>query len=83
MVRTMQSNWIGRSQGLNLDFEVVGTNKEKVSVNTTRPDTLMGVTYLAVAPQHPLAQEAATSNKEVAKFIEKQAKKQSCRGRVS
>ena len=74
MVRTMQSNWIGRSEGLNLDFEVVGTNKETVSVYTTRPDTLMGVTYLAVAPQHPLAQEAATSNKEVAKFIEKQTK---------
>ena len=74
MVRTMQSNWIGRSEGLNLDFEVAGTNKETVSVYTTRPDTLMGVTYLAVAPQHPLAQEAATSNKEVAKFIEKQTK---------
>ena len=77
MVRTMQANWIGRSEGVNLDFEVVDhscENQQKLSVYTTRPDTLMGVTYLAVAPQHPLAQKAALSNVEVSEFIEKQNK---------
>ena len=74
MVRTMQSNWIGRSEGLNLDFELADLNEEIISVYTTRPDTLMGVTYLAVAPQHPLAQKAAASNKQVAEFVEKQTK---------
>ncbi|MDG2421034.1 MAG: leucine--tRNA ligase [Gammaproteobacteria bacterium] len=77
MVRTMQANWIGRSEGVNLDFEVIdhgSGNQQKLSVYTTRPDTLMGVTYLAVAPQHPLAQKAALSNVEVAEFIEKQNK---------
>ena len=77
MVRTMQANWIGRSEGVNLDFEVIdhgSGNQQKLSVYTTRPDTLMGVTYLAVAPQHPLAQEAALSNVEVSEFIEKQNK---------
>jgi leucyl-tRNA synthetase len=77
MVRTMQANWIGRSEGVNLDFEVIdhgSGNQQKLSVYTTRPDTLMGVTYLAVAPQHPLAQKVALSSVEVSEFIEKQNK---------
>ena len=77
MVRTMQSNWIGRSEGVNLNFEVINpsdTFPQQLSVYTTRPDTLMGVTYLAVAPQHPLAQNAASSNIELATFIENQKK---------
>ena len=66
-VRTMQRNWIGRSQGVELSFEV--TNHGPLEVFTTRPDTLMGVTYLAVAPQHPLALKAAATNPAMANFI--------------
>ena len=75
-VRTMQSNWIGRSEGLTLKFEVVDSheNMRPISVYTTRPDTLMGVTYLAVAPTHPLAEIAATQNKQLAEFIKNQSK---------
>ena len=67
-VRTMQRNWIGRSQGVELSFEV--TNHGPLEVFTTRPDTLMGVTYLAVAPQHPLALKAAATNPAMANFID-------------
>ena len=75
-VRTMQSNWIGRSEGLTLDFEVVNTHgrMKPISVYTTRPDTLMGVTYLAVAPTHPLAEIAASESNKLATFIENQRK---------
>jgi leucyl-tRNA synthetase len=69
-VRTMQRNWIGRSEGVELDFEFEG---EPLTVYTTRPDTLMGATYLAVAPQHPVAQAAAADNPELAAFIESQS----------
>ena len=68
-VRTMQKNWIGRSEGVELDFQVEGT-KETFSVYTTRPDTLMGVTYVALAAQHPLALEAAKNNPKLAAFCE-------------
>ncbi|HHO69692.1 MAG TPA: leucine--tRNA ligase [Gammaproteobacteria bacterium] len=68
-VRTMQRNWIGRSEGVELRFEVEGRD-EPLDVFTTRPDTLMGVTYVAVAPEHPLAKEAAGHDKELAAFIE-------------
>jgi leucyl-tRNA synthetase len=66
-VRIMQRNWIGRSEGVELDFE---HNGEPLTVYTTRPDTLMGATYMAVAPQHPLARQAAGNNAELAAFIE-------------
>ncbi len=70
-VRTMQRNWIGRSEGVDLDFSLGdGTS---LSVYTTRPDTLMGVTYMAVAPQHPLAKTAAQTSTELAAFIESQS----------
>ena len=69
-VRTMQRNWIGRSEGVELDFEFDG---QPLTVYTTRPDTLMGATYLAVAPQHPVAQAAAADNAELAAFIESQS----------
>ena len=75
-VRTMQANWIGRSEGVELDFIVANesdTSLKKLSVYTTRPDTLMGVTYLALAVQHPLAKKVAESNSIVAKYIEQQA----------
>lgn len=65
-VKAMQRNWIGRSEGLQMTFDVDGTALE---IYTTRPDTLMGVTYLAVAAEHPLALQAAASNAELAAFI--------------
>ena len=68
-VKTMQRNWIGRSEGLELSFDVAGED-EPLTVYTTRPDTLMGVTYMAVAAEHPLAKKAANSNADVATFIE-------------
>ena len=68
-VVTMQRNWIGRSEGLELDFGVENSD-EVLRVFTTRPDTLMGVTYLAVAAEHPLALAAAKDNTELAAFIE-------------
>ena len=68
-VKIMQRNWIGRSEGLELSFEVDGEDDPMV-VFTTRPDTLMGVTYMAVAAEHPLAEKAAAGNPELAAFIE-------------
>ena len=68
-VKTMQRNWIGRSEGVELSFEVKG-EKEPLTVFTTRPDTLFGVTYMAVAAEHPLATKAAASNPDVAAFVE-------------
>ena len=69
-VRTMQRNWIGRSEGVDLDFTLA--DGSALSVYTTRPDTLMGVTYLAVALQHPLAKAAAERDPALAAFIESQ-----------
>ncbi len=68
-VKTMQRNWIGRSEGLEIQFAVEG-EAEPLTVFTTRPDTLMGVTYLAVAAEHPLALKAARDKPLVAAFIE-------------
>jgi len=68
-VKTMQRNWIGRSEGVELAFEVVDED-EPLTVYTTRPDTLMGVTYMAVAAEHPLASKSAAMNPDVAAFIE-------------
>ncbi|KPD22312.1 leucine--tRNA ligase [Idiomarina abyssalis] len=68
-VKAMQRNWIGRSEGVEIDFKVAATG-ESLRVYTTRPDTLYGVTYMGVAAQHPLAIEAAKNNPELASFIE-------------
>jgi len=67
-VKTMQANWIGRSEGVEMDFVVPDENS--VRIYTTRPDTLMGVTYLAVAAEHPLALKAAENNAEIRAFID-------------
>lgn len=64
----MQRNWIGRSVGTEIAFKVNGYPK-RLKIYTTRPDTLMGVSYLAVAPDHPLAKEAAQTQAAVADFI--------------
>ncbi|MBT5634246.1 MAG: leucine--tRNA ligase, partial [Gammaproteobacteria bacterium] len=72
-VRTMQANWIGRSEGLELEFGS-DSSGEPLTVFTTRPDTLMGVTYVAVAAEHPLAVEAAKSSPELQTFLEECSK---------
>ncbi|MBB3140040.1 leucine--tRNA ligase [Halomonas organivorans] len=72
-VKTMQRNWIGKSRGVELAFDVADHEDnalEPLRVYTTRPDTLMGVTYVAVAAGHPLAQAAAEGNPELAAFLE-------------
>ncbi len=66
-VRLMQRNWIGRSTGVQLQFEI--KNEAPLSVYTTRADTLMGVTYVAIAAEHPLAIKAAVDNAELQAFI--------------
>ncbi|MCU7796449.1 MAG: leucine--tRNA ligase [Candidatus Thiodiazotropha sp. (ex Myrtea spinifera)] len=68
-VRTMQRNWIGRSFGVQMDFDIEGAD-ETLTIYTTRPDTLMGVTYVAVAGEHPLALKAAEGDKALADFVE-------------
>ena len=68
MVKTMQRNWIGRSEGVEITFDVADT-AEKVAVYTTRPDTFYGVSYLGIAAAHPLAELAAENNPELAEFI--------------
>ncbi|HEY8159537.1 MAG TPA: leucine--tRNA ligase [Methylobacter sp.] len=68
-VKTMQANWIGRSEGVEMDFAVPGSD-QPLRIYTTRPDTLMGVTYLAVSAEHPLALKAAETNPEISAFID-------------
>ena len=68
-VKTMQRNWIGRSEGVEMTFKLADSN-ESFDIYTTRPDTLMGVTYLALAAQHPLTLAAAKSNPDIATFID-------------
>lgn len=72
-VKQMQRNWIGRSEGSEIYFKVNDFPK-RLKIYTTRPDTLMGATYLAVAPDHPLAKQAANHHPQVKEFIE------SCQG---
>ncbi len=67
-VKTMQRNWIGKSYGCEVEFPVVGQNGN-LKVYTTRPDTLMGATYVAVAAEHALATLAAENNPKLAEFI--------------
>ncbi|WP_085919298.1 leucine--tRNA ligase [Halomonas sp. CSM-2] len=76
-VKTMQRNWIGKSQGVELSFDIKapdGSSGEPLSVYTTRPDTLFGVTYMAVAADHPLAKQAAEGNAELQAFREECAR---------
>ena len=78
-VKTMQRNWIGRSEGTEIDFEVedpeaegrdAGSGRPPLRVFTTRPDTVYGATFMAVAAEHPLAAEVAERRGDVAAFIE-------------
>ena len=67
-VKVMQRNWIGRSEGFEIDFR--SESGEIIVAYTTRPDTLFGATYMALAPEHPLVQATAKNNTKVAKFLE-------------
>ena len=69
-VRLMQANWIGRSEGAEVHFELVDRD-DRLEVFTTRPDTLFGASFCAIAANHPLAVELAESNAELAAFIER------------
>src|SRR5690606_11177796 len=71
-VKTMQRNWIGRSEGLDINCAVrdaAGAAVAPLTVYTTRPDTLMGVTFLSIAAEHPLAAHAAAADTDLAAFI--------------
>lgn len=68
-VKTMQANWIGRSEGVQITFAVADSEAD-LAVYTTRPDTLMGVSYLAIAAEHPLALRMAETNAQLQQFIE-------------
>ncbi len=67
-VKTMQRNWIGRSEGMEVKFEVPG--HDALMIYTTRPDTLYGATFMAIAAEHPLALSSASNNPEIAEFID-------------
>ncbi|WP_434213210.1 leucine--tRNA ligase [[Pseudomonas] boreopolis] len=72
-VKTMQRNWIGRSEGLEIQFDVLdarGQPLDPLRVFTTRPDTLMGVTFVSIAGEHPLALKAAAGNPALAAFLD-------------
>lgn len=73
-VKAMQRNWIGRSEGIQVSFELsskdTNTSADNLDIYTTRPDTLMGVTFVAIAAEHPLAKAAAANNPKLADFIE-------------
>ena len=68
-VKTMQRNWIGRSKGVEVNFDVTDKNIS-LGIFTTRPDTLMGVTYIAISPEHELAKVVAFDNGNVSSFID-------------
>ncbi len=68
-VKSMQRNWIGRSEGVDIDFPLADGGR--LTVYTTRPDTLLGATYVAVAAEHPLARRAAERDPAVAAFVER------------
>ncbi len=68
-VKTMQRNWIGRSEGVEITFKL-DNSEDSLTVYTTRPDTFFGVSYVAVAAAHPLAEKAAENNPELAQFIQ-------------
>lgn len=68
-VKTMQRNWIGRSEGVEITFQLANS-EDNLTVYTTRPDTFFGVSYVAVAAAHPLAEKTAENNPELAQFIQ-------------
>lgn len=71
-IKRLQRNWIGRSDGCEIDFEFRG---QKLTVFTTRPDTTWGVTFMVLAPEHPIAAEVAKNKLEVAEYVEQATRK--------
>ena len=69
-VKTMQKNWIGKSLGCEIIFDIDDATAKPIKVFTTRPDTLMGATYLAIAPEHALSNQMSKGNKTIKAFIE-------------
>ncbi len=69
-VRLMQENWIGKSQGLKCRFKFPGSNGEGIDVFTTRPDTMFGASFVAIAADHPVAQKLSTNAPDLQAFIE-------------
>ncbi|KAK0329374.1 hypothetical protein LTR94_037101, partial [Friedmanniomyces endolithicus] len=67
----MQENWIGRSKGLQFRFAPVAPFAESIEVYSTRPDTIFGASFVAIAADHPIARELAETNAEAAAFIER------------
>ena len=75
-VKTMQRNWIGKSEGIEFSFPLEG-QEGSLTIFTTRPDTLMGVTYMAVAAEHPLALQASKHDSKIAEFLDECKRNQS------
>ena len=75
-VRVMQTNWIGRSEGAEVDFPVVGHEGESIRIYTTRPDTLFGATFMVLAPEHPLVEKITVDRQrvEVHEYVERARK---------
>ena len=69
-VKVMQRNWLGKSRGAQIRFSIVGGD-DSVEVFSTRPDTLMGATYVAISAEHPLVEKAAEGNQSLAEFLER------------
>ena len=76
-VKLMQKNWIGKSEGCLLRFDIFDSNNNKINeqlkIFTTRPDTIFGASFCAISPMHPLAKKISETNKSVAKFIDTQS----------
>jgi len=70
-VRIMQENWIGKSKGLQFNFEIIDYDIKELEVYTTRPDTLFGASFVAISPNHPLAAKLSDNNNEITIFIAK------------
>jgi len=76
-IKELQKNWIGKSEGAEIDFQIQD-REEKIKVFTTRPDTIFGVTYIVIAPEHPLVKilkEKANNKSEIEKYVEEASKK--------
>ncbi len=76
-IKTMQRNWIGRSEGAEVDFEIAGAQASSITVFTTRPDTIFGATFIVLAPEHPLIPQLVNDNtrEEVEKYCQAAIKK--------
>lgn len=76
-VKAMQRNWIGKSEGAEVDFKIDGSENDTITVYTTRADTLFGATYMVIAPEHKLVEKLTSSaqKKAVAAYVDQAAKK--------